>query len=156
VGGEDAQPDAGRTRRLTVGEAAEVMGITAEAVRKRISRSTLRTVKESGTVYILLAELPDADRMREDAGRTPDRTTDLIASMQARIDDLRGQLESEREANRENRRLLAAALERIPPQLEAPESPESPGPVDTPTEASEGPQTGAQRPWWRRIFGEGG
>ena len=38
-------------------------------------------------------------------------------------------VEEEREANRENRRLLAAALERIPPQIEAPreerEAPES-------------------------------
>jgi hypothetical protein len=57
-------------------------------------------------------------------------------------------------------RLLSAALERIPPQLEAPqetrESLESPGPTIPYREAGEGPQTDTrrpQRPFWRRIFG---
>jgi hypothetical protein len=44
----------------------------------------------------------------------------LISEMHARIEDLRTQLEAERQAHSEAGRLLAAALERIPPQLEAP------------------------------------
>ena len=55
---------------------------------------------------------------------------------------LREQLALEREANRENRRIIAALTSRIP-QLEAP--PQAPG---GPSEAE-----GAQRPWWRRVFG---
>jgi hypothetical protein len=60
--------------------------------------------------------------------------------------------------DRENRRLLAAALERIPPQLEAPPKPsESP---ETATEgeamrcssATGGAQEGAEGPWWRSCF----
>src|SRR5215217_9753321 len=51
--------------------------------------------------------------------------------MRERIASLEHQLDEERKANSEHRRLLAAALERIPPQLEAPQSPESPAPSHT-------------------------
>jgi hypothetical protein len=44
----------------------------------------------------------------------------LISEMRARIELLEDQLAQANERDRENRRLLAAALERIPPQLEAP------------------------------------
>ena len=60
----------------------------------------------------------------------------------------------------EARRLLMAALERIPPQLEAPqearESPETArGEPEGagPDSATGGAQGGARRPWWRRMFG---
>jgi helix-turn-helix protein len=42
--------------------------------------------------------------------------------------------------------------ERAQPR-ESPESAAGPGPTRTPTDAGEGPQTGSQRPWWRRVFG---
>jgi hypothetical protein len=65
-------------------------------------------------------------------------------------------LQSAEERDRETRRLLAAALERIPPQLEAPSEPrESPETV-TEEEAEQhtgGGQEGAQRPWWSRVLG---
>jgi hypothetical protein len=45
-------------RRVTVAEASEILGITAEAVRTRIKRGRLDSVKEppdrTGTVYVLL------------------------------------------------------------------------------------------------------
>jgi hypothetical protein len=62
-------------------------------------------------------------------------------------------------------RLLSAALERIPPQLEAPsearESSESSGPTDIPSRgegetraSTERQQSPAERrSWWRRVFG---
>lgn len=49
----------------------------------------------------------------------------LISEMRERIRSLERQLEQERQANSEHRRFLAAALERIPPQLVPSESPES-------------------------------
>lgn len=74
---------------------------------------------------------------------------------------LREQLAQEREANRENRRLLAAALERIP-AIEAP--PEATGAPEAATESGEGAPYGTSRQeaqdslqrrhsWWRRFFG---
>jgi hypothetical protein len=49
-----AQTGPGR-RRYTVAEAAEALGITAEAARTRIRRGTLESVKEGGKVYVLLS-----------------------------------------------------------------------------------------------------
>jgi hypothetical protein len=110
-----------------------------------------------GTVYVLL----DTNRTRHDADATSDRTadrTELVEEMRDRIASLEHQLEQERDASRRKDHLLAAALERIPPQLEAPqeprESPESAGPSDAPTESTEGPQEPAERvSWWQRWFG---
>jgi hypothetical protein len=70
---------------------------------------------------------------------------------------LREQLEAERQAHAEARRIIAGLVERVP-ALEAPESPETPS--DTPANAAaptEEPETPAResptqaRPWWRRM-----
>ena len=138
-------------QRVTVAQAAEILGVSVEAVRGRIKRGTLEHERHSGTVYVLLP----ADQMP--TGRQPgdDQATDrprsdgdaLISEMRDRIESLEHQLEQERQANSEHRRLLAAALERIPPQLEAPqetrESSESPGPTDEGGEIWE--ELGAER-----------
>jgi hypothetical protein len=156
--GEDATQDTGLTR-VSVGDAADRLGTTVDAIRKRVQRDTIAYDKdESGRVWITL----DADRTRQGTGqdttghRQDSESGVLISEMRDRIASLEHQLEQERQANSEHRRLLAAALERIPPQIEPPESPESeasPGPSDTPTEAPAEPQEGVQRPWWRRMFG---
>jgi hypothetical protein len=92
----------------------------------RVKRGTLPSTREGGRLYVLLNTdpTPDPDRPH---GRTHDRTSELIATLQE-------QLQVERQAHSEARRLLAAALERIPPQLEAPsearEPDVSPGPTD--------------------------
>ena len=60
------------------------------------------------------------------------------------------------EPDRENRRLLAAALERIAPQLEDPPEPSesaTEGEAMRSSSACGGAQEGAQRPWWWRMFG---
>jgi hypothetical protein len=110
----------------------------------RVKRGTLPSAREGSRLYVLLNIDPTPEPERPHDGGY-DRTSELIAT-------LREQLEAERQAHAESRRLLAAALERIP-AIEAPESPESPGPTGTPPEAPEEPQTGVQRPWWRRWFG---
>ena len=53
---QDALQDAGKDERLTVAEAAERLGITKEAVRKRIHRGTLRSDKDQdGTVRVYIS-----------------------------------------------------------------------------------------------------
>ncbi len=174
--GEDRQ-DARTTppgRKLAVSEAAIELGISAEAVRSRIKRGTLRSVKEGGTVYVLLED----DQTPPDRAQTTDQTTArsqsdstaLISAKDETIATLKEQLEAERQAHAEARRIIAGLVERIPPAIEAPrearESPVSPGPSDTPTPAPGEAQEGAQRaktgssaeggersPWWRRMFG---
>ncbi len=154
-------------RRLTVPEAAATLGITEAAVRGRIKRGTLRSYREEGAVFVVMIGGESSSNRDESRDESRDQS-ELVAV-------LREQLAAEREANRENRRLLAAALERIPPQLEPPR--DEPGATETGAETSEsasprsaavGTQTDAEehagmperpteetarRPWWVRVFG---
>jgi len=125
-----------------------VLGLTVDAVRKRVKRGTLESERASdGRLYVFLDVDPDAGAPRSDTDR-------LISTLEE-------QLRLEREAHAEARRLLAAALERIPPQLEAPTAPseprESPETPSEPRPSTAGPppaETPAEsRPWWRRVFG---
>jgi excisionase family DNA binding protein len=147
---------------VTTKEAAEALGISVEAVRKRIERGQLGHERVDGRVYVYLD-----DNQTKSGLDVEVESTSLISELRARIELLEDQLEQanerERQAterDRENRRLLAAALERIPPQLETPRD-ERESPV-TPTEETEprpGPATGAAQEgmervsWWRRVFG---
>jgi hypothetical protein len=164
----DGRQDARTTppgRKLAVSEAAAELGISAEAVRSRLKRGTLQSVKEDSTVYVLLETdqtPPEHDRASDQTSdRAPSDSTALISEMRGRIEDLQTQLEAERQAHSEARTLLLRALERIPPAIEPPrEAPEAPETVEeAPDRAEEprsdapGPQEGARRPWWRRMFG---
>ena len=158
--GED-QPKTSR-QRVTVAQAAEILGITVEAVRGRIKRKTLQHERHSGTVYVLL----HADQMP--TGRQPgdDQTTDqpqsdntaLISAKDETIATLQEQLQAERQAHSEARRIIAGLVERIP-AIEAPsEASEVPETVEAAPERAEprpatgDAQEGIRRPWWRRIF----
>src|SRR5215204_3608011 len=151
--------------RYTVAEAADMLEISTGAVRNRLSRGTLPSTKESGTVYVLLAAdtSRDAERDTDDTpGGIPPSDSDVLTSeLRDRLRYVEGQLEAERQAHAEARRLLAAALERIP-AIEAPQ--EASEAHETVEEASEGSEEqrfapgGAQaetrpRPWWRRMLG---
>ena len=115
----------------------------------RVKRGTLPSAREGSRLYVLLNIDPTPEPERPHDGGY-DRTSELIAT-------LREQLEAERQAHAESRRLLAAALERMP-AIEAPESPESPGPTGTPTDATGEAQEATEPPqrlsWWRRMFGQ--
>jgi len=127
----------------------------------RIRRGTLPSERHEGTVYVIL----DTDRTQHVGDAlddvSGDRTGELLATLRDQVHDLREQLQAERQGHAESRRLLMAALERIPPQLEAPsQERESPQTVDEEPERAEEPrpdaaaaQEGARRPWWRRVFG---
>jgi uncharacterized protein YjbI with pentapeptide repeats len=98
---------------------------------------------------------------KRDVTDTPDDMsqsdlTTLTSELRDRLRYVEGQLEAERLAHAEARRLLMAALERIPPQLEASEAPEpreSPETDAAPRPGTPGPSEAETRPWWRRIFG---
>jgi excisionase family DNA binding protein len=100
--------------RMTVHDAARRLGISEDAVRMRVKRGTLAAEREGGRLYVLLTPDPTTERT--------DRTEELIDELRQRTRSLEEQLREERCANDEHRRLLAAALERIP-ALEAPRKP---------------------------------
>jgi hypothetical protein len=150
-------------QRCTVRQAADMLGISEGAVRNRLSRGTLRRVREGGTVYVLLPDdmSRDAERDPTDipSGMSPPERDTLTSELRDRLHYVEGQLEAERQAHAEARRLLAAALERIP-AIEAPQeasreaaetAEEEPYRVE-PQSAAGSSQEGAQprrRPWWR-------
>jgi hypothetical protein len=158
--GED-QPttDESSRRRLSVPEAAEALGISGDAVRSRIKRGTLATVREGGRVFVVLG---GSDRPNAQAQPTSVPSEDrLYQEMQARIRYLESQVEQEREARRRADTLLARLMDRLP-ELEAPSSEATPGEPETAAQEPEreeprsdipGAQEGTQRPWWRRILG---
>ena len=91
-----------------------------------------------------------------------EQTTDQAADQSELVEELRRQNEYLREENRRKDHLLAAALERIPPQIEAPASPEARESPETdeadtqraePRPATGEAQEGVQRPWWRKLIG---
>jgi hypothetical protein len=167
-------------RRVTVAEAAEILGITAEAVRTRIKRDKLDSVKDpprpGGKVYVLLnpeQTRPNTDPTPQGQDRTPDHTQ-LVETLREQVAYLQGVIatrDRELEQRAEEIRRRDAALEReqqltamFADQLRAIEAPqeasESPETVEEAPEERAEPrpatgeaQEGAQRPWWRRVLG---
>jgi DNA-binding Lrp family transcriptional regulator len=145
----------GDISKLAVPEAARALGISPEAVRNRLSRGTLKSVKEGGTVYVLL----ETDRLRYTGDTPTDRPGDiraeLVEELRDRISYLERVLGEEREARTEERRrhdtLMAQLMQRIP-EIEGPrearESPVSPGPSETPANAGGGREEATERRWW--------
>ena len=140
--------------RVTVQEAAKILGVTEHAVRQRLYRRTLESEKDGdGRVFVLLEQ--DA---RESPEETHDRdTTEMVEMLADQVRYLREQLNRAEDRDRENRRIIAALTQRIP-AIEAPE--ESPSePRDGRETVSEGPVEGDLPPerekpvsWWRKLF----
>jgi excisionase family DNA binding protein len=137
---------------MSVSEAAEFLGVTEDAVRKRIHRGKIRYERDSDGRYLVYPTQEDI-RQTADTNYVQSESSALISSLEARITSLEAQLEQANERDRENRRLLAAALERIPPQLEAPSKAAESAEEDEPKSATGEAQESVQRPWWSRWFG---
>jgi excisionase family DNA binding protein len=149
------------SQRLTVQEAAEVLNTSVDAVRMRIRRGSLESEKDpDGRVYVWVDE--DSSETKPRLGGEP---STLISAKDETIRILAEQLEVERRANEENRRIVAALTSRIP-ELEASASSEPPGALvsaaggpreegsERPRDTAEFPVRGSlTRPWWRRALG---
>jgi hypothetical protein len=143
-------------RRVDLRTAAETLGTSVDAVRKRVQRGTVEHEKgEDGRVYVWL----DTDL---DPSANP-----LLEAKDETIADLRDRVEFlQRELERKDAILLnmTEAMKAIsPPTQEEPihepqEAPETateqPGRVG-PQPAVESAEEGVQprRSWWRRMFG---
>jgi len=150
------------SRRVTVPEAATLLGISQDAVRSRLKRGTLRREKmPDGTVLVSLGDATNDRPMTDSsANRQPDQPTDqrptdeLVEVLRDQVDHLRDQLQQEREANRENRRIIAGLVQRVPelePAGEAPpDAQNGPGAVSEDEERVETTpeQEHDSRAWW--------
>lgn len=150
-------------KKLRVPEAAQVLGISPEAVRNRLSRGKLQGSKEGNTIFVLLDPDISEDRSHDISGSNEDRSHDisrateaLLAAKDETIQALREQLEAEREAAQRKDTIIMTMAQRIP-ELEAPSEPrEAPETVseDTGRGQTRGGDTGEPRAsWWRRWFG---
>jgi len=137
--------DAGGDERVTVADAAERLDITKEAVRKRISRRTLRSDKDpDGTVHVYVPSSGTASgTASEPIGRN-----ELVELLRTQLEDLRADRDAWREQARRSDYMAGAAMERTRElesrirELEAPrderESSVGPDVADTPTEDTTG------------------
>lgn len=143
--------------RVTIQEAARRLGVSEGAVRKRVTRGTLRHDKApNGRVFVYL----DAGDRRgvddgQDAGVDPHNTA-LISRLEGEVEFLRDQVRRQQEIIAQQAvtmRQLSAAPEEVP------ESPEDPNPTDTTPPsgetqtATQPPQGGGLRGLRRRILG---
>ena len=162
-----------RRDRMTVSEAARVLGISEGAVRKRVERGKLQAehTPDGRLVVYLDTSATARDHVRDESYDNV-TTEQYIRSLEDQVGYLRQQLDAEREARTEERRrhdtILAQLTSRIPelepardpiPPPQPPEAPETDvdaqqgrGPVPD-TEAPQEPSEAEPRSWWRRMFG---
>jgi hypothetical protein len=165
-------------QHVTVADAALLLGISEDAVRSRLRRGTLRReTGKDGTVFVVLGTDRQASNQRPTNDRSTDQQADqpttnqatddtdagggeryrdeLLEVLRDEVSHLRDQLDRERDASAELRRIVAGLVQRVP-ELEA-----APEPRDAPMTASEHAGKGdvtndqnepQQRSWWRRIF----
>jgi excisionase family DNA binding protein len=157
--------------RATVDEAAKLLGTSANALRKRIERGTIKSEKVDGVRYVLLSDrdMPQhavdtpVGMPHDSAGPSHDSAAGMSAfvdSLEDQVDYLRRQLEVWQEEARRKDHIIAALTERIPELEPAREA--SPEQRESPQTSSEEPGNGAVGPedggtekpsWWRRFFG---
>ena len=147
--------------RFTVAQAADVLGLSAEAVRMRIKRGTLAYVKEENTVYVLLEpSSSETDQTQPNNDQTTDQTAQVVEALQAEVQFLRQELRLTRELREEEARrkdaIIMTMAQRIP-ELEPPSEPR-----EAPSEARNGAGKGdgapntekpSERSWLQRFFG---
>ena len=163
--------------RLSVAEAAEALGVTRDAIHKRIKRRSVEYEKgEDGRFYVYVdTSTPGLD---ESVDKSKDESKvevleRLIEGQQEHIEFLERELERRGDETTRLHQIVGgltqanARLAARVPELEAPaspearESPESRAPTQDPTPAPGGNQAATEvpraaeerRPWWRRVFG---
>jgi hypothetical protein len=147
--------------RLSVPEAAERLGVTQDAVRKRIHRNAITWDQDNdGRYYVYLEDTEDTTRntyraTRQDSSRDSSHDA-LITAMQDQIDTLKEEVADWKEEARRKDHLLAAALERIPAIEPPPDTSSEPreSPATSPQSQGDGgaPPEPERRSWWQRLF----
>ena len=132
--------DESQTIRVSVEEAAVLLGIEQGSVKKRIQRGKLRSEKDArGITWVYLDR---SETVRDQSqGRSETDRDELVGELRDRIAYLERQVGEERESRRRADTIIAqltqanAALAARVPELEAPGTPE------TAAEASEGAES---------------
>ncbi len=159
------------TRRVSVDEAARELGLSVDAIRKRVQRDTIPYEKDAaGRVRVILdASEVSQDDVQDASEAEPDQAQ-LVDILREQVAYLREQLDQERQARTEERRrqdtIIAQLTSRLPELEAAPETRESPAVSSSEEGRSTTTHTAPRRTehettpvgetlpsWWRRIFG---
>jgi hypothetical protein len=105
-----------------VAEASGILGVSAEAVRGRIKRDSLKSARDGGTVYVLLPSDQSTDQTPQADDQTRDRTRDvfldariellerMVRLSQERLEWLEAEVERRAEAEERLHQLLAGLI----------------------------------------------
>ena len=98
--------DESGTRRVTVEEAAQLLGIEKESVKKRIQRGKLRSERDaSGQVWVYLDR---SKTVRDQSQRRSETDRDeLVGELRDRVRSLERRLDEERESRRRGDTIIA-------------------------------------------------
>jgi hypothetical protein len=175
--GEDMSEYAGQdngTLKVTIKEAANRLGVTEAAIRKRIQRGSLdKELGRDGRVYVYLDLTRDMSRPESQVHRDP-LVEELVEELRDRVAFLERALER-RSVEAERYQQIVAGLTQTNNQLatrlreleappakpaasqEPPGGPPSAGPVlsrEEPRPGGEEAQEPSERvSWWRKVFG---
>jgi hypothetical protein len=150
--------------RASVYEAADILGVTVDAIRKRIQRGTIPHQRdEDGRVWVLLdtaSILQDATTSRvsdvADYAYPAEVRDELVVSLKDQVEYLR-QVIGARDLELQRKDSIIAALTQRIPELEPPKE-ATPEPQGSPPDATEEfsdhevPPKEERRSWWRRFF----
>jgi excisionase family DNA binding protein len=160
----------GVAAKMTVEEAARILGIKEESVRKRVRRGKMRSEKDAdGRLYVYVYGTEAVPDGKGDASQglygdwSRDGLTDAAREVMKAKDEtiriLQHQLEEEREARRRADTIIAqltqlnvALTARVPGLGDPPiEPPDTDGKAVATAEG--GPMTAERGSWWRRRLG---
>jgi hypothetical protein len=155
--------------KVSVYEAANALGVTVDAIRKRIQRGTIPHQRdEAGRVWVLLDEASS----RQDAANStvpddgeyayrPEDRDELVGSLKDQVEYLRQVIET-RDLELQRKDSIIAALTQRIPELEPPREPAQEEPRGSPETLSYGAGKGDMHPdeegtqdphpWYRRFF----
>src|ERR687895_2816831 len=160
VDGKDMNGNASRDRpvgRVTVPEAAKMMGVTQSAIRKRVHRGTIPWDKDhEGRIYVYV----EPSEMRPETRGGKARDTSAGQSGEELVEAYRDQVEFLRRELERKDTLLMSLMQHVPELEPAKESSSEirETSVNPSAEAGEGAAPERQQPsqrrsWWRAFFG---
>jgi hypothetical protein len=132
------------TSRLTVSEAAGVLGISVEAVRGRVKRRTIAHERDGDRVYVIM----NADQMATGHDQSNDQPNDqtlMVTRLEDEVEFLRDQVRRQQEIIAQQ----AVTMRQLSAPREEPESTIVGQEGEEPPTEAGGPQNQSSRPWWR-------
>ena len=167
-GGQDTNKIGRGGDRLTIAEAAALLGVHKNTVRNRVKNGAYRAEMvqtERGPTYLidresLLTNLSAntlSNASQELVGpQAMEFVQELLRPFVSELGEVREELGAERlrrQIAEERTAALEAELDALREARESPQTVEEEADRAEPHSATGGTQEGTQRPWWRRMFG---